>query len=149
MSQEPSTPDRDQRYDGEWVEVRSGFDPDVAVLLLDAAEQANMPVEWVRTTSEGFLVPQDVADAAGVDYEQNEPEAGTLDAVQAEQAEQQTGDERPPGVYGDETGGQDLSFATRSEASTYAAEHNINIEGGDQMSAADYKAAVAAAAKGA
>lgn len=148
MSQEPSTPDRDQRYDGEWVEVRSGFDPDVAVLLLDAAEQADMPVEWVRTISEGFLVPQDVADAAGVDYEDHESEPGAP-SVQAEQADEQSADERPPGVYGDESDTADLSFATRSEASTYATEHNINIEGGDQMSAADYKAAVAAAAKGA
>lgn len=42
---------------------------DVATLLLAAAEKLELPAESVRTTSDGFLVPEEVADLAGEDWE--------------------------------------------------------------------------------
>ena len=45
---------------------------DTAVLLLDAQEKLELPVDVVASTSGGFNVPQEVADEAGVDYEGRE-----------------------------------------------------------------------------
>lgn len=129
MSEGNGNGEERRNYDGELVEVETGHDPDTAVLLLDAAEKAGMPVEWVQTTSAGFLVPKEVADAAGVDYGTGEDDQSAEDA--------EDGDD-----------GGEVQFSSRSEARAYADEHNIQIDGGDQMSSADYKAAVAAAAKG-
>lgn len=42
---------------------------DTAVLLLDAAESADLPPDVVRTTSGGFVVDEKLAKAAGVDYD--------------------------------------------------------------------------------
>ena len=42
---------------------------DTAVLLLEAAEKAGEPADVVRSSDGGFVVPQELADAAGVDYE--------------------------------------------------------------------------------
>lgn len=45
---------------------------DTAVLLLEAAEKADLPADHVRSSDGGFVVSQEVADAAGVDYEGGE-----------------------------------------------------------------------------
>lgn len=42
-----------------------GLNRSAAARLLDAAERAGLPAEVVRTTSDGFVVPQAVADALG------------------------------------------------------------------------------------
>lgn len=56
------------------VEIKSGHDQDTAVLLLAAAEELELDVAVVRTTSDGFSVPREVADQAGVEYESDEDE---------------------------------------------------------------------------
>jgi len=51
-----------------YVEVPFGENnADVATLLLAAAEKLELGPEVVRTTSEGFLVPEEVASEAGVE----------------------------------------------------------------------------------
>lgn len=50
---------------GELVELDGGHDADTATLLLDAAETLGFGVSVVRTTTDGFLVPREVAEAAG------------------------------------------------------------------------------------
>jgi len=51
--------------------VKYGDDAEkTAVLLLEAAEKAGADASVVRTTSDGeFIVPEEIADAAGVEYE--------------------------------------------------------------------------------
>lgn len=52
---------------------------DTATLLLAAAEDLDLPVHVVRTTLGAFLVPEDVAKKAKVDYEIDpEPEYATI-----------------------------------------------------------------------
>jgi len=45
---------------------------DTAVLLFEAQEKLELPVDVVASTPPGFTVPQEVADEAGVDYEGRE-----------------------------------------------------------------------------
>lgn len=42
---------------------------DTAVLLLDAAESAELPADVVRTTDGGFVVDEELAKSAAVDYD--------------------------------------------------------------------------------
>jgi hypothetical protein len=42
---------------------------DTAVLLLDAAEKADLPADVVRSTDGGFIVDEELAKAAAVDYD--------------------------------------------------------------------------------
>jgi hypothetical protein len=52
------------------VEVPFGDNPsDTATLLLAAADKLELDPGVVRTGSNVFMVPKDVADEAGVDYE--------------------------------------------------------------------------------
>lgn len=50
-----------------------GHDSDTAVLLLAAAEELDLDPGVVRTTTSGFLVPEEVANKAGLGEE--EPKA--------------------------------------------------------------------------
>lgn len=45
---------------------------DNATLLLSAAEELDLDQSVVRTTSGAFVVPKEVADKAGVDYDSGE-----------------------------------------------------------------------------
>jgi len=45
---------------------------DTAVLLLEAAEKAGEPADVVRSSDGGFVVPKELADAAGVDYDKGD-----------------------------------------------------------------------------
>ena len=47
---------------------------DTATLLLAAVEELDREPSEVRTTSGAFLVPQDIADQAGVEYQNDETE---------------------------------------------------------------------------
>ena len=58
------------------VEVPFGDNAkETATLLLAAAEDLDLPVDSVTTTSSSsFMVPLEVAEKSGVDYEGKEPE---------------------------------------------------------------------------
>ena len=58
-----------------------------ATLLLAAAEDLDQDVSVVRTIGGAFIVPQDVADKAGVDYDKPEDESDD-EASQRNQGQQ-------------------------------------------------------------
>lgn len=61
------------------VEIK-GLGLDAATLLLAAAEDLGVDVAEVRTTSDSFLVPQEVADKAGLKYETDDEAEAASDA---------------------------------------------------------------------
>jgi hypothetical protein len=59
-----------------------GLTEDNANLLLAAAVELDLPIDVVKTSSHGhFLVPEDVAQQAGVDYESDEPDSTDEDGL--------------------------------------------------------------------
>lgn len=57
-----------------------------ATLLLAAAEDLDQDVSVVRTSGGAFIVPQDVADKAGVDYDKPEDESDDEESEEKSEA---------------------------------------------------------------
>lgn len=120
----------DETNEPEYVEIGGGHDADNSTLLLDAAESLDLDPSVVQTTSFGFRVPKSVADAAGLEAEEDQ-------LAKEVAAEQEKADD-------------ELNFKTRGDAEKYAEANNITMDGASDMKADEYKEAVrkAALAKG-
>jgi hypothetical protein len=64
-------------------DVRVAISQDNAILLLDAADKAGEDPAVVRTSDNWFVVDEDIAKDAGVEYEVDEDEKAELAAERA------------------------------------------------------------------
>lgn len=69
------------------VTIKGGLTQDNAILLLAAAEELELDAGVVRTTRTGFVAPQEVADKAGVEFDEPDVEPDTEEASDDESEE--------------------------------------------------------------